>query len=43
MFLYGETAILWKSCKQILIGTSTNHSEIIPLYKAALYVVDYIE
>jgi hypothetical protein len=35
MFLHGGMVISWKSCKQILIGTSTNHSEIIALYKAA--------
>jgi hypothetical protein len=33
MFLHGETAILWKSVKQTLIATSTNHSEIITLYE----------
>jgi hypothetical protein len=31
MFLYGGTTILWKSCKQTLIDTSTNHFEIIAL------------
>jgi hypothetical protein len=35
VFLHGGTSILWKSCKHILIGTSTNHSEIIALYEAA--------
>jgi hypothetical protein len=35
IFLHGRTPISWKSCKQILIGTSTNHSEIIALYEAA--------
>jgi hypothetical protein len=34
MFLHGGTAISWKSCKQTLIGTSTNHSKIIALYEA---------
>jgi hypothetical protein len=34
MFLYGGTAILWKSCKQTLIDTSTNHFEIIALCEA---------
>jgi hypothetical protein len=35
MFLHGGTAISWKSYKHTLIGTSTNHSEIITLYEAA--------
>jgi hypothetical protein len=35
MFLYGGTLISWKSCKQTLIGTPTNHSKIISLYEAA--------
>jgi hypothetical protein len=35
MFLPGGTAISWKSYKHTLIGTSTNHSEIITLYEAA--------
>jgi hypothetical protein len=35
MFLHGETVISWRSYKQTLIGMSTNHSEIIALYKAA--------
>jgi hypothetical protein len=35
MFLHKGTAISWKSYKQILIGTSTNHSEIITLYEVA--------
>jgi hypothetical protein len=35
MFLREGTAILWKSYKQTLIGTSTNHSKIIALYEAA--------
>jgi hypothetical protein len=34
VFLHGEAAISWKSYKQTLIGTSTNHSEIIALYEA---------
>jgi hypothetical protein len=36
VFLHGGTIISWKSCKQILIDTSTNHSVIIALYEAAL-------
>jgi hypothetical protein len=35
VFLYGGVAISWISYKQTLIGTSTNHSEIIALYEAA--------
>jgi hypothetical protein len=35
MFLHEGTAILWKSVKQTLIATSTNHSKIIVLYKAS--------
>jgi hypothetical protein len=35
VFLHGETAISWKSSKQILVSTSTNHSEIIALYEAS--------
>jgi hypothetical protein len=34
MFLYRGMAILWKSCKQTLIDTSTNHFEIIALCEA---------
>jgi hypothetical protein len=33
VFLHGGTAILWKSYKQTIIGTYTNHSEIIALYE----------
>jgi hypothetical protein len=35
VFLYGGTCISWKSCKQTLLATSTNHSEIIALYEAS--------
>jgi len=35
IFLCGGTAISWTSCKQTLVATSTNHSEIIALYEAA--------
>jgi hypothetical protein len=35
VFLYGGTAISWKSTKQTLVATSTNHSEIIALYEAS--------
>ena len=34
-FLCGGTTISWRSVKQILVATSTNHSEIIALYEAA--------
>jgi hypothetical protein len=33
MFLHGGTVISCKSCKQALIGTSTNHFKIIVLYE----------
>jgi hypothetical protein len=35
VFLYGGTTISWKSCKQTLVATSTNHSKIIVLYEAS--------
>jgi len=35
VFLQGGTAISWKSTKQTLVSTSTNHSEIIALYEAS--------
>ena len=35
VFLYGGTAISWKSSKQTLVTTSTNHSEIVALYEAS--------
>ena len=35
VFLHGGTAISWKSTKQTLVATSSNHSEIIALYEAA--------
>jgi hypothetical protein len=34
VFLHGGTVISCKSCKHTLIGTSTNHYEIIALYEA---------
>jgi hypothetical protein len=34
VFLHGGTGILWNSCKQTLIDTSINHSQIIALYEA---------
>lgn len=33
VFMVGETAISWKSCKQTLTATSTKHAEIIALYE----------
>jgi ribosomal protein S24E len=35
VFLHRGTTISWKSVKQTLIATSTNHSEIIALYEAS--------
>jgi hypothetical protein len=35
VFLHRGTAISWKSAKQTLIATSTNHSEIISLYETS--------
>jgi hypothetical protein len=35
VFLNGGTAISWKSSKQTLVITSTNHSEIVALYEAS--------
>jgi hypothetical protein len=35
VYLYGGTTISWKSTKQTLVATSTNHSEIIALYEAS--------
>ena len=35
VFLRGGTTISWKSSKQTLTTTSTNHSEIIALYEAS--------
>jgi hypothetical protein len=34
VFLYGGATISWRSVKQTMVATSTNHSEIIALYKA---------
>ena len=34
VFTCGDTAISWRSSKQTLVATSTNHSEIIVLYEA---------
>jgi hypothetical protein len=35
VFLHGGTAISWKSSKQTLMATSTNHFEIIALFEAS--------
>jgi hypothetical protein len=35
VFLHDRMAISWKSSKQTLVATSTNHSEIIILYEAS--------
>ncbi|KAJ1287795.1 hypothetical protein BS78_02G038000 [Paspalum vaginatum] len=35
VYLQGGAAISWKSSKQTLVATSTNHSEIIALYEAS--------
>jgi hypothetical protein len=35
VFLHGGNAISWKSSKQTLVATSTNHSEIIALFEAS--------
>ena len=35
VFLYGSTTISWKSTKQTLTCTSSNHAEIIALYEAS--------
>ena len=34
VFTIGNTAISWRSCKQTLVATSTNHSELLALYEA---------
>jgi hypothetical protein len=34
VFLYGGSAVSWRSCKQTLVIMSSNHSEIISLYEA---------
>lgn len=34
VFLYGQTAISWRSTKQSMTTTSSNHSEVIALYEA---------
>ncbi|GKC89791.1 secreted RxLR effector protein 161-like protein [Tanacetum coccineum] len=34
VFTYGDTAISWRSTKQSLTATSSNHAELIALYEA---------
>ncbi|KAL4564637.1 hypothetical protein LXL04_028704 [Taraxacum kok-saghyz] len=34
VFTIGNTVISWRSCKQILVATLTNHSELLALYEA---------
>jgi hypothetical protein len=49
VFLHSGTTIIWKSYKQTIIGTSTNHSEIRALYEVArecawlCRVINYIQ
>ena len=35
MFTNGDTAISWRSTKQTLVATSSNHSEILALHEAS--------
>ena len=35
MFLYGGTAISWRSVKQTMVATSSNHSAILTLHEAS--------
>ena len=35
LFTYGGTAISWRSVKQSLVATSSNHSEIIAIHEAS--------
>ena len=35
LFIYGNTAISWRSIKQTLSATSSNHSEIIAIHEAS--------
>jgi hypothetical protein len=49
VFLNGGAAISWRSVKQTLVVTSTNHSEIIALYEATQecvwlrWMIDHIQ
>ena len=35
IFTYGNTAISWRSVKQTMVATSSNHSEILAMYEAS--------
>ncbi|XP_058734187.1 secreted RxLR effector protein 161-like [Vicia villosa] len=35
IFTYGNTAISWRSQKQTIVATSSNHAEVIPLHEAS--------
>ena len=35
MFNYSDTAILWRSIKQTMVVTSSNHSEILAIHEAS--------
>lgn len=35
VFLYGGTSLSWRSVKQMLVATSSNHAEILALYEGA--------
>ena len=35
VFTVGDTAISWRSTKQTLVATSSNHAEILALYEAS--------
>ena len=35
VFLCGDTAISWRSTKQTLVATSSNHSEILAIHEAS--------
>jgi hypothetical protein len=39
LFTYGGTAISWRSTKQILTATSSNHTELIALYDTGVECV----
>jgi hypothetical protein len=43
VFLHTGTTISWKSSKETLVATSTNHSEIIALYEASGSVYGFVE
>ena len=35
VFLYGGTAIYWRSIKQTITATSSNHAEILAIHEAS--------